>query len=139
MTTNATGTFEVTMSPQGPDDIAEGSTLSRLSLSKRFHGDLEAVSKGDMMTAMGEVEGSAGYVAIERVTGTLHGRRGSFVLQHGGIMTKSSQQLTILVVPDSGSGELTGLSGRLAIKMEEGVHSYRFEYILPDLPPGPPT
>ncbi len=108
---HATGTFEVTMTPTGTDDVAGGSTLGRLSIEKMFHGSMEGVSKGGMMTAMTSVEGSAGYVAIERFTGTLDGRSGSFVLQHGGIMTRGAPQLTILVVPDSASGELLGLAG----------------------------
>jgi len=135
MTTHAAGKFEVTLAPMGPDDQAPGSTLGRLSIDKRFEGDLVAVSKGAMMTAMTETEGSAGYVAIERVTGTLHGREGSFVLQHGGIMTRGAPQLTILVVPDSGTGQLVGLAGKMAIVITEGQHSYDFQYTLPDSSP----
>ncbi|MCI4343883.1 MAG: DUF3224 domain-containing protein [Thermoplasmata archaeon] len=132
MTVHAAGKFEVTLVPIGADDQAPGSTLGQLSIGKRFEGDLVAVSQGRMMTAMTETEGSAGYVAIERVTGTLHGRAGSFVLQHGGIMTRGVPQLTILVVPDSGTGQLVGLAGKMAIIITDGQHSYDFQYTLPD-------
>jgi hypothetical protein len=135
MAVHATGTFDVDLKPLGTDDKANGSTLGRMSVDKQFHGDLDGVSKGEMMTAMTEVEGSAGYVAIERITGTLHGRSGSFVLQHGGVMTRGSPQLTILVVPDSATGELVGLTGRMAIVITDGHHSYDFQYSLPDAPP----
>jgi hypothetical protein len=101
-----------------------------MSLDKQFHGDLEATSKGEMLTAMTEVKGSAGYVAIERVSGTLHGRTGSFVLLHRGIMTGGGQELSLTVVPDSGSGELVGLAGKMQIKIVEGKHFYEFEYTL---------
>src|SRR5688572_332939 len=102
----ATGSFEVRLNPQS-DDKAEGSTLGRLALYKKFSGDLEGSSKGEMLSAMTEVKGSAGYVAVERVSGTLNGRKGTFVLQHTGTMTRGAQQLTITVVPDSGTGQLT--------------------------------
>jgi len=130
--THATGTFEVKLDSQGVD-TAEGSSLGRMLIDKQFHGDLEATSKGQMLTALGNVKTSAGYVAIERVTGTLHGRSGSFVLQHNGIMTSGSQQLTIAVVPDSGSGELVGLSGRMSIRIADKNHYYDLEYTLPAL------
>jgi hypothetical protein len=134
MTVHATGKFEVTLAPIGTDDKAEGSTLGRLAVEKRFDGDLVGGSKGEMMTAMTGTEGSAGYVAIERFLGTLHGRTGSFVLQHGGIMTRGAPQLTILVVPDSGTDQLVGLAGRMAIVITDGQHSYDFQYTLPDPP-----
>src|SRR5271157_2194808 len=105
MATYASGTFVVKMTPQGPEDKGEGSTLGRMSIDKQFHGDLEATSKGEMLSAGTDVKGSAGYVAIERITGTLRGRSGSFVLQHSGTMTRGAPQLTITVVPDSGSGQ----------------------------------
>ncbi|MCI4373225.1 MAG: DUF3224 domain-containing protein [Thermoplasmata archaeon] len=135
MVTHATGTFNVSLAQIGTDDQADGSTLGRMSIDKQFHGDLEGVSKGEMMTAMTETEGSAGYVAIERVKGSLHGQQGSFVLQHGGVMNRGSPQLTILVVPDSGSGQLVGLTGRMAIVISDGVHSYDFQYELPNSQP----
>jgi hypothetical protein len=127
---HATGTFEVTMSPQGAEDKGEGSTLGRMSLDKQFHGDLEGAGKGEMLTALTDVKGSAGYVAIERVTGTLHGRRGSFVLLHRGIMSRGAQDLTITVVPDSGAGQLAGLAGTFNLKIVEGKHVYDLEYTL---------
>jgi hypothetical protein len=114
------------------DDKGEGSTLGRMSIDKQFHGDLEATSNGEMLTAMTEVKGSAGYVAIERVSGTLQGRKGSFVLLHCGIMAGGGQELSLTVVPDSGSGELVGLAGKMEIKIVEGKHFYEFEYALPE-------
>jgi hypothetical protein len=129
---HATGTFEVKVNPEQPDDKAEGSTLGRMSLDKQFHGDLEAASKGQMLTAGTDVNGSAGYVAIERVTGTLNGRKGSFVLQHSGTMSKGALQQSIIVVPDSGSGELVGLTGKMTIIAAQGKHAYDFEYALRD-------
>lgn len=130
MATRARGTFEVKLTPQATDGQPEGGPFGRMAIDKQFHGDLEATSKGEMLTAGTSVRGSAGYVAIERVTGTLHGRRGSFVLQHSGTMTRGTPQLTITVVPDSGTEELTGLSGRMTIDINAGKHSYGFEYAL---------
>lgn len=129
MTTHASGTFEVKLTPQ-----AEEASLGRLSIDKQFHGDLEATSKGQMLTAGTAVKGSAGYVAIERVSGTLQGRSGSFVLQHSGTMTRGVPQLTITVVPDSGTGQLAGLSGKMAIDIADGKHSYAFDYALAETP-----
>jgi hypothetical protein len=131
MTRHATGTFEVNMQPQGEGDVAEGSSLGRMSLDKRFSGDLEAVSKGQMLAARSDVPTSAAYVAIERVSGRLHGREGSFALVHKGVMTKEAQSLAIEVVPDTGTGQLKGLTGALGIRIEEGRHHYDFEYDLP--------
>jgi hypothetical protein len=132
MASNASGTFQVKLTPQSPDDKAPGSTLGRFSIDKHFVGDLEATSQGQMLSASSDVEGSAGYVAIERVTGTLHGRRGSFVLQHTGTMSKKDGfQLSVTVVPDTGSGELLGLAGRMTIRIIDGKHLYEFEYSLP--------
>jgi hypothetical protein len=129
MANRATGTFEVKLTPQEAETGADP-TLGRLAIEKTFQGDLEATSWGQMLTARTSIQGSAGYVAIERVTGSLHGRPGSFTLQHSGIMTRGEPQLTISVVPDSGSGELEGISGRIAIQIEAGKHSYEFEYTL---------
>ena len=129
MTTHASGTFEVKLTPQ-----AEEASLGRLSIDKQFHGDLEATSKGQMLTAGTAVKGSAGYVAIERVSGTLQGRSGSFVLQHSGTMTRGVPQLTITVVPDSGTAQLAGLSGKMAINVADGKHSYAFDYALAEAP-----
>ena len=130
MTIRATGPFDVRMNAQS-EDKAAGSALGRLSLDKQFHGDLEGVGKGEMLTAMTDVKGSAAYVAIERVTGTLHGRRGSFVVVHRGIMAKGAQELALTIVPDSGTGDLAGLSGQMAINIVGGKHSYELDYTLP--------
>jgi len=133
MPTHATGDFTVKLSPDGAVDKAEGASLGRMTFDKQFHGDLEATSKGTMLTAMTDVKGSAGYVAIERVTGTLRGRSGSFVLQHNGTMSAEGQMLSIVVVPDSGTGQLVGLAGKLTVIVAaDGKHSYDFEYTLPE-------
>ncbi len=126
----ASGTFDVKLTPQTTDAPVEGAPLGRLSIDKQFHGDLDATSQGEMLTAGGSEKGSAGYVAIERVSGTLHGRRGTFALQHNGIMTRGEPELTISVVPDSGTGELVGLAGRMTITIAGGKHSYDFEHTL---------
>ena len=130
MTARASGTFEVKMTPEAMDDKAEGAVLGRMSLEKSFHGALEATGRGTMLTAGTSVKGSAGYVAIERVSETLHGRRGTFALQHTGTMNRGEPQLTITVVPDSGTGELVGLAGKLGITIVDGKHSYDLEYTL---------
>ena len=130
MTTRASGTFDVKLSPQASDDRSEGAPLARMSIDKQFHGDLEGTSKGEMLTAGTAVPGSAGYVAIERVTGTLHGRAGTFALQHSGTMTRGAPHLTLTVVPDSGTAELTGLAGTMAITIVDGKHSYELEYTI---------
>ena len=130
MTTRASGTFEVKITPQATDDSPESALLGRMSIDKQFHGDLEATSKGMMLSAGTAVKGSAGYVAIERVSGALHGRSGTFVLQHSGTMTRGAPQLTITVVPDSGTEQLAGLTGSMAIMIAGGQHSYDFEYAL---------
>jgi hypothetical protein len=122
---HASGTFEVKLTPQ------ESANVGRMSIDKQFHGDLEASSKGEMLSAMTDVKGSAGYVAIERVTGTLHGRNGTFVLQHNGTMTRGEPQLSVTVVPDSGTGELAGIAGALTIRIAEKQHLYEFDYTLP--------
>jgi hypothetical protein len=130
--THATGSFNVQMTPQQTDDKAGGTSLGHLALLKQYHGDLEADSTGEMLSAMTPVKGSAGYVAIERVTGVLGGRTGSFVLLHRGIMTAGTQEQSITVVPHSGNGELTGISGQLAMTVVDGKHSYDLEYTLSD-------
>jgi hypothetical protein len=126
----ARGTFEVQISPQATDDQAAGSPLGRMSIDKQFRGDLEASSKGEMLTAGTNVKGSAGYVAIERVTGSLNGRSGTFVLQHSGTMTRGVPQLSITVVPDSGTGELAELAGEMTVEIADGKHAYGFEYTI---------
>lgn len=130
---HASGRFEVKLVPQKPDnEAAVSANLGRMSIDKKFSGDLEATSKGEMLSAMTEVKGSAGYVAIERVSGTLQGRTGTFVLQHTGTMTRGTPELGITVVPDSGTGQLVGLTGTMTIKIEEGKHFYEFDYALPE-------
>jgi len=126
----ATGTFEVDLKPLAAPDAVPG----RMSIDKQFHGDLEATSRGEMLAAMGHVKGSAGYVAMEQVTGTLHGRSGTFVLMHTGLMTRGAPSLSVIVVPDSGTGDLAGLSGTLQIIIEAGKHSYEFDYELTSPP-----
>ena len=131
MTPRATGTFEVTLTPQAAPDGAGSAALGRMTIVKRFQGELTGTSSGEMLSAMTDVKGSAGYVALERVDGTLHGRSGTFVLQHSGTMNRGAPQLAIAVVPDSGTGELTGLAGTMAIEIAEGRHHYDFAYTLP--------
>ena len=133
LTNRASGTFEVKLNPQAPDDDVGDPTVSRMSIDKQFRGDLEATSKGQMLAASTDVQGSAGYVAMERVTGTLHGRSGAFTLQHSGTMTRDAQQLTVTVVPDSGTGELVGLAGTMTIDIVDGKHLYVFDYTLAEL------
>ena len=129
--TQAKGTFDVKVIPQGTPDSAEGIALGRMSIDKQFHGDLEATSKGEMLTSGQESNGSAAYVAIERVVGTLGGRRGSFALMHQGLANKERQTLTVSVVPDSGTGQLAGLTGTMTITIVEKKHLYEFSYTLP--------
>jgi hypothetical protein len=131
MTTRASGTFEVKLSPQ-VDGEEGGASIGRMLIDKRFSGDLEAKSKGQMLAVRTGVEGSAGYVALEHVTGTLGGRTGSFVLQHTGTMERGAQRLSITVVPDSGTGELEGLAGSMELDFSGGGHAYAFDYTLGD-------
>lgn len=126
-----TGPFDVKLSPQAADGLPSG--FGRMLLDKEFHGELEATSKGEMLSfGTGAKGSSGGYVALEQVTGTLNGRQGSFVLQHCATMNRGVPQLSITVVPDSGTGQLTGLSGRMNIVIANGTHSYDFEYTLPE-------
>ena len=124
----ARGTFEVRLDPQPPD--SGGGPFGRLFLDKQFQGDLTGTSKGQMLGAETPVAGSAGYVALEQVTGTLNGRRGTFILQHLGHMSRGATTMTITVVPDSGTDELGGLAGQFKITIEGGKHFYEFEYSL---------
>lgn len=124
------GTFEVDLQPLEAPHSADGVTVGRMSIDKRFAGALSATSQGQMISARTPVAASAGYVAIERVSGTLDGKSGSFVLQHSGSVDRGAQSLTIRVVPDSGTGELAGLSGQMEIAITEGKHHYTFEYAL---------
>jgi hypothetical protein len=135
VTTHATGTFDVKLTPVPFDDKAADATLGRMLIDKQFHGDLEATSRGQMLSAgTGGKGSSGGYVAIERVSGKLNGREGTFVLQHNGTMTRGTPQLSITVVPDSGTGQLEGLAGTMTIKIDNGKHSYDFEYTLAEKP-----
>jgi hypothetical protein len=135
-TMHARGTFEVKLNPLAAyaGDDAAGAPVGRMSIDKQFRGDLEATSKGEMLTGGDPSKGSAGYVAIERVSGTLGGRTGTFVLQHSGTMRRGEAELTITVVPDSGTGALAGISGRMTIDITPGKHSYDFEYTLAGAP-----
>jgi hypothetical protein len=131
MNQHAKGAFDVKLEPQSLaiEDTADGAKRGRMSIDKQFHGDLEASSKGEMLSAMTDTKGSAGYVAIEKVEGSLHDRTGSFVLQHNATMTRGTPFLDIIVVPDSGTGELAGLSGTMKIDIApDGKHSYSFDY-----------
>ena len=127
---HAKGSFEVKVTPQ--DDTTPQSTLGRMVLEKEYHGSLEASGKGQMLSAGTAVKGSGAYVAIERVMGTLDGKRGSFTLQHSGSMTKGNPTMTITIVPDSGTEELTGIEGSEKITIENGKHLYDLEYTLPN-------
>jgi len=129
---HATGPFEVKITPLEPANKTEDNSLGRMLLEKQFHGDLEASSKGEMLTAGSVAKGSGGYVAIEKVSGTLNGKTGTFILQHDATMDHGTPHLNIVVVPDSGTGELAGITGTLNIIIESGKHSYDFAYSLPD-------
>ena len=130
MTNRATGTFDVNLTPQPLADEAASPLLSRLSISKTFSGDLTGASRGEMLSAGTGAQGSAGYVALERVTGTLRGRQGTFVLQHSGTMNRGESRLNVTVVPDSGTDELVGLVGEMTIEVSGGEHGYVLEYTL---------
>lgn len=127
--TRASGPFDVTVTPLPPDPAIDAA-FSRLSFDKRFHGDLEATSRGIMLASGGPHAGVGGYVALERVVGTLHGRRGSFILQHSGTMTAERTEIDVKIVPGSGEGELAGISGTLVIHMRGAEHSYDLDYSL---------
>jgi hypothetical protein len=130
VTKHASGTFDVKVNPQPPEDKVGDPSVGRMSLDKQFNGDLDATSKGQMLAAGTDVKDSAGYVAMERVIGTLHGHKGTFALQHSGTMTRGTLQTSITVVPDSGTGELVGLAGKMMINIVDGKHYYEFEYTL---------
>ena len=129
--TRASGPFELTMEAQPPYDTAEGATIGRATFKKRFRGALDATSTVEMISARSPVQGSAGYVAIERVVGALDGREGTFVLQHSGTMDRGASSLSVTVVPDTATGALAGLRGSMAIEIEAGAHRYVFDYELP--------
>ena len=126
----AAGPFDVSLKPLVPYDQAPGAGIGRMSIDKIYRGDLDATSVGEMVAAHTAVPGSAVYVAIERVTGALGGRSGSFVLYHTATLTRGAPDLRITVCPDSGTGELAGLTGAMHVDIAEGAHSYRFEYTI---------
>jgi hypothetical protein len=131
MCLHAEGTFEVKNAPLPADDAISGTPIGRFGLDKQFHGDLEGMSKGEMLGAGNPATGTAGYVAVEYVTGALNGRGGSFALQHFGAMQDNKFELTVKVVPGSGTGELTGISGAMTIAPMNGKHSWKLDYTLP--------
>ena len=128
----ASGPFEVSLKPLPMDNEPGSDLLGRMSIEKQFRGDLEGTSKGQMLTGGTAIKNSAGYVAIERVTGSLKGRKGSFILQHTGLMNRGAASLVITVVPDSGTDQLEGLNGTMTINIEAGKHSYQLDYTLAD-------
>jgi uncharacterized protein DUF3224 len=132
MTDRAVGTFEVKLTQQSADTPAEGSALARLSIDKQYHGDVEGTGTGEMLSVGTAIKNSAAYVAVERVSATVRGRAGSFALIHVGIMNRGAPQLSITIVPDSGTGELAGISGSYGIEIENGRHSYWLEYQFSD-------
>lgn len=126
-----TGSFDIQLTPQPAAPGLEDARLGRQTFSKQFHGDLNARSLGEMLSARSAVPGSAGYVAMERVTGTLMGRKGCFVLMHLGTMNRGAQHLTLQVVPDSATDALLGLTGQMGIQITNGQHFYTFDFSLP--------
>lgn len=132
MTLSAHGTFDVTMTPTEPPEHQGCTATGRMLLDKQYAGDLTASGKGQMLTAMTDTKGSAAYVAIEQVSGALNGLQGGFVLQHAGTMRGGQDQLSITIVPDSGSGQLAGITGRMVIRIEERKHFYDLDYVLPE-------
>jgi len=124
----AAGAFEVTVRPLDAYASAESPGLGRMSLDKQYHGDLEATAQGEMLTAMTAVKESGVYVAVERVSGTLHGKRGTFMMHHTGVMERGAQRLAIAIVPDSGTDELAGIEGTMTIEIKDKKHYYSIEY-----------
>ena len=131
MSRTAQGSFEVKVAPLPPDDATTATSIARYSLDKVYRGDLEGVSAGEMMGAGNVAAGRAGYVAVEEFTGTLHGKNGSFALQHSSTMYDGQYEMNIRVAPGSGTGELEGIAGTLTIMIAPGKHSYSFDYTLP--------
>jgi len=127
----ATGSFDIKLTPQTAAPGIETAKLGRMTIDKQFHGDLTGTSLGEMLSVRTDVQGSAGYVAMERVTGMLAGRKGSFVLQHSATMNRGKPTMALTVVPDSGTDELTGLNGSMIIEIDHGEHSYKMDYSLP--------
>jgi hypothetical protein len=131
---HAKGTFEVKITPQSPQDGVGDPSVGRMAIEKHFQGDMQGQGKGQMLAVGTAVDGSAGYVAMERVNASVHGRLGSFALQHCGTMHRGTPQLSITIVPDSGTEDLAGIAGTLLIHIANGVHSYELQYTLPDMP-----
>ncbi|HVK52762.1 MAG TPA: DUF3224 domain-containing protein [Pseudoxanthomonas sp.] len=131
MLAQAQGQFEVKLQLQSASPGIEAARLGRQTIDKQFQGDLQASSLGEMLAVMTEVKGSAAYVALERVDGSLHGKRGSFVLLHSAVMDRGAPSLSVQVVADSGTGELVGLRGTMRIEITDGQHAYVFDYSLP--------
>ncbi|CAN5888560.1 DUF3224 domain-containing protein [soil metagenome] len=128
MTIRATGKFEVKLVPQSTEGFDEGGALGRMTIDKVYTGDVVATSKGQMLMAMTSVKASAAYVAVERVSGTVHGKRGTFAMHHTGVMSRGTPSLAVVIVPDSGTDELEGITGTLNIIIEKGEHSYELDY-----------
>jgi hypothetical protein len=131
---HAKGTFDVKISPQAPEDGVGDPSVGRMAIEKQFQGDMQGQGRGQMLAVGTAVDGSAGYVAMERVQASVHGRQGSFALQHNGTMHRGTPRLSIAIVPDSGTEGLAGIAGELSITIAQGVHSYDLEYTLPDVP-----
>jgi hypothetical protein len=131
MTNRATGSFKVSMTPTSPPERSGRTALGRMLLEKQYSGDLIATGKGEMLTAVTDTKGSASYVAIEQIAGVLDGKEGSFVVHHTGTMAGGVDQLSIAIVPDSGTEQLTGIAGKLSLKVVEGEHVFELEYSLP--------
>lgn len=130
MAVQVKGEFEVTRTPEGACDLGDGVAAGHIRFDKRFQGALDATSVVHMLAVGTEVEGSAAYVAIERIAGSLESRSGTFFMQHNGVLDRGTPSLSLTVVPDSGTGELKGLSGRMAIDITDGRHYYTFDYVL---------
>jgi hypothetical protein len=131
MTKHASGTFDVKITPQKDEGIGDP-TIGRMSVAKQFHGDLEGTSGAQMLTGMAEaVKDSGTYVAIERIRGTLQGRKGSFAVWHAGTMDRGKQSLIVTIIPDTGTDELTGITGTMTIDIRDGKHFYGIDYSLP--------
>lgn len=128
--THAAGTFDVKITPQKDEGVGHAS-IARMGIDKQYHGDLEGTGLGQMLANMGEVKDSGAYVAIEYVTGTLQGKRGSFAVHHLGVMDRGAQRLVITVIPDSGTGDFVGITGTMTIEIKGGTHYYTFDYTLP--------
>jgi hypothetical protein len=131
---HAKGTFEVKITPQSFAEGVGDPTVGRMAIEKHFKGDMEGVGRGQMLAVGTAIDGSAGYVAMERVQATLHGREGSFALQHNGVMNRGTPQLAITIVPDSGTDGLSGIAGALTIRIADSAHHYELAYSLPDVP-----